>query len=134
MRIPSRTCRAIAARSASSTLIPDSLAISMVTVGHNSLSALARATAQPFRLMPRVPDPRVVAFVGIDDVADQAVAHHVVAAEPGEVDVIEALEDVLDQAQPTGLARGQVDLGDVAGDHHPGAEAEPGQEHLHLFR
>ena len=28
---------------------------------------------------------------------------------------------------------GQVDLGDVAGDHDLGAEAEPGQEHLHLL-
>ena len=31
------------------------------------------------------------------------------------------------------LAR-QVDLRDVAGDDDPGAEAEPGQEHLHLLR
>ena len=31
-------------------------------------------------------------------------------------------------------AEGQVHLGDVPGDHHLGAEAEPGQEHLHLFR
>ena len=27
----------------------------------------------------------------------------------------------------------QIDLGDVAGDHRRGAEADPGQEHLHLF-
>jgi hypothetical protein len=29
---------------------------------------------------------------------------------------------------------GQVDLGDVAGDDHRRAEAEPGEEHLHLLR
>ena len=31
-------------------------------------------------------------------------------------------------------AAGQVDLGDVAGDDHLRAEAEPGEEHLHLLR
>jgi hypothetical protein len=30
-------------------------------------------------------------------------------------------------------AAGQVDLGDVAGDHDLGTEAEPGEEHLHLL-
>src|ERR1019366_9423001 len=150
MRIPSRTCRAMAARSASSTLIPDSLAISMLTVVRRSLSALARATGvgtartalraplngvaasrQPLR---RAPDPRVVTLVGIDDVADKPVPHHVVAGQPGKVQVIQTLEDVLHLAEPAGLARGQVHLGDVARDHHPGAEPEPGEEHLHLFR
>src|ERR1700691_372158 len=111
MRIPSRTCRARAARSASSTLTPDSWAISMLTPGHRSLSALARAPAQPLRRVRRAPDPLVIALVGIDDVADQPVPHHVVAGQPGEVDVVQALEDVLDQAQPAGLPGGQVDLG-----------------------
>src|ERR1700689_2096460 len=106
MRIPSRTCRARAARSASSTLTPDSLAISMLTLGCRSLSALARAPAQPLRRgrrapdplrrggapprgalarppahprggVRRAPDPLVVALIGIDDVADQPVPHHV---------------------------------------------------------
>ena len=35
--------------------------------------------------------------------------------------------------RPDLRAAGQVDLGDVAGDHDLGAEAEPGQEHLHLL-
>src|ERR1039458_2333132 len=153
MRIPSRTCRAMAARSASSTLIPDSLAISMLTVVRRSLSALARATGvgtartalrapldgvtasrQSLRRMRRAPDPRVVTLVGIDDVADKPVPHHVVAGQPCKVQVIQTLEDVLHLAEPAGLARGQVHLGDVARDHHPGAEPEPGEEHLHLFR
>ena len=50
-----------------------------------------------------------------------------------EVDVVHAVEDVLHHAQPADLAGRQVDLGDVAGDDDPGAEAEPGQEHLHLL-
>ena len=35
--------------------------------------------------------------------------------------------------RPDLRAVGQVDLGDVTGDHHLGAEAQPGQEHLHLL-
>src|ERR1017187_6164614 len=134
MRIPSRTCRAIAPRSASSTLTPDSLAISMVTATRSSLSTLARAAGQPLPRMRRPPDPRVAPLVGIDDVADKSLPRRVVGGQPGEVDVIQALENVLHLAQPAGLTRGQVHLGDVARDHHPGPEPEPGEEHLHLFR
>ena len=36
-------------------------------------------------------------------------------------------------AQAAGLAGRQVDLRDVAGHHDPRAEAQPGQEHLHLL-
>src|ERR1035437_2783845 len=107
MRIPSRTCRAMAARSASLTLIPDSLAISMLNVGC-SLSTLTRATrvgaartalrapldgvaaARQSLRMCRAPDPRVVTLVGIHDVADKAVLHHVVAGQPGTVQIIQA--------------------------------------------
>ena len=49
-------------------------------------------------------------------------------------DVLDAVEDVLDDPQPAAGAAGQVDLGHVAGDHDLRAEAEPGQEHLHLLR
>ena len=42
-------------------------------------------------------------------------------------------EDLADHDQPGALVARQVDLGDVAGDHHPRAEPEPGQEHLHLL-
>ena len=55
------------------------------------------------------------------------------AGQPAEVDVVDAVEDVLDDPQAALRAAGQVDLGDVAGDHDLGAEAEPGQEHLHLL-
>ena len=40
---------------------------------------------------------------------------------------------LLDDAQAGLLAARQVGLGDVAGDDDLGAEAEPGQEHLHLL-
>ena len=43
------------------------------------------------------------------------------------------VQDVLDDAQAAVRAAGQVDLGDVAGDDHLRAEAEPGEEHLHLL-
>ena len=43
-------------------------------------------------------------------------------------------EDLADHDQAGALIAGQIDLGDVAGDHHLRPEAEPGQEHLHLLR
>ena len=49
------------------------------------------------------------------------------------MDVVDAVEDLADDPQAGRGALGQVDLGDVAGDHDLGAEAEPGQEHLHLL-
>jgi hypothetical protein len=62
------------------------------------------------------------------------VTHHVVACQLAEVDVIDVGQDLPDQAQPRHGAVRQVHLGDVAGDHYLRAEAEPGQEHLHLLR
>ena len=50
-----------------------------------------------------------------------------------EVHVINAVQDVLDQAQAAGRPGRQVHLGDITGDHDPGAESEPGEEHLHLL-
>src|SRR5512132_4160219 len=54
--------------------------------------------------------------VGGDDPLHELVAHHVLAAEADEVDVLDPGEDVahLDQAGARPLL--QVDLGDVAGD------------------
>jgi hypothetical protein len=53
--------------------------------------------------------------------------------ELGEVDVVDVVQDVADVTQPDSRPAGQVDLGDVTGDDHLGAEPEPGQEHLHLL-
>src|SRR5581483_6424762 len=75
----------------------------------------------------------VVPLVGVDDLADQPVPDDVVAGQPGKVDVLDAVQDVLHHAQPADLAGRQVDLGHVAGHHHPRAEAEPGEKHLHLL-
>src|ERR1700761_2322618 len=74
-----------------------------------------------------------VAIVGGDDPLDEFVADHVLAAELDEGDVFDFVEDVADDHQAGALVARQVDLGDVAGHHHPRAEAEPGEEHLHLL-
>src|SRR5207248_3056228 len=50
-----------------------------------------------------------------------------------EVHIVHAVEDVLHDPQPGHLTAWQVDLGDVTGDHDLRAEAQPGQEHLHLL-
>src|SRR5579875_160947 len=128
MRIWSSANLATAARPASSTSTPDSLAMSTLTG-----ASAPRPPARPSRARLQPPVPRVVPLVRVDDLSHQAVPHHVVAGQPGEMDVVDAGEDVLHHAQPADLAGRQVHLGDVAGDHHPGAEAEPGQEHLHLL-
>jgi len=52
----------------------------------------------------------IVPLVRVDDLADQAVPYHVLAGEPGEVDVLDAVEDVLYHAQPADLPGRQVDL------------------------
>ena len=72
-------------------------------------------------------------LIGCDDLADELVTDDVVFGEPDEADVLDVGEDLLDHPE-AGLGAGrQVDLGDVAGDYHPGAEAQPGEEHLHLL-
>src|ERR1700744_950795 len=122
MCISSSTWRAIAASATSSTATPDSLAMSM-------LNRIARSPTA----LPPFGVPGVVALVGIHDLPDQAVPDHVVAGQPGEVDVWDALEGVLHHPQAADLPLGQVDLGHVTGDDHLGAETEPGQEHFHLL-
>src|SRR5580693_4452290 len=133
IRIWSSVNRATAASPTSSTSMPASLAISMLI---GVLAALPPGGPGP--LNPSMPPVqllglRVVALVRVDDLADQPVPHDVVAGEPREVDVLDAVEDVLHHTEPADLAGRQVDLGHVAGHHHPGAEAQPGEEHLHLL-
>ena len=72
--------------------------------------------------------------VGPDDALDQGVAHHVPGIEEGEADAIHVTQDLDGLAQARGLSARQVYLGDVAGDHRGGAEADAGKEHLHLLR
>ncbi|MCY1296185.1 hypothetical protein D9M70_455600 [compost metagenome] len=60
-------------------------------------------------------------------------AHHVDAGEAGAGDAAHVAQHMLRLHQAALLALGQVDLRDVAGDHRLGAEADPGQEHLHLL-
>src|SRR6478752_8501592 len=133
IRIWSSVNRATAASRTSSTSMPASLAISMLI---GVLAALPPGGPGPLNpLMPPVESLslRVVALVRVDDLADQPVPYDVVAGEPREVDVLDAVEDVLHHAEPADLADRQVDLGHVAGHHDPRAEAEPGEEHLHLL-
>ena len=66
-----------------------------------------------------------MALVGFDDTLHQRVADHILGLEMGEADAGDVLQD-LDHVLEAGAgAAGQVDLGDVAGDHRGGAEADP---------
>ena len=60
-------------------------------------------------------------------------AHHVLLGQLADADALHALQDLHGVLQAAGLVPRQVDLGDVAGDDHFGAEAHAGQEHFHLF-
>src|SRR3712207_2049731 len=125
------TNRQIPASSASSTAISDSLATSTGTRS----APLAARSGRPDRCagarsggggLPGGVPP----LVGVDDVADQAVADDVGAGQVGEVHVVDAVEDLADDLQPALRAAGQVDLRDVTGDHDLRPEAEAGEEHL----
>src|SRR6476469_1584498 len=56
--------------------------------------------------------------VGLDDALDDAVAHHVGAAEVHELDALGRGEDLADDHEPRTLVAREVDLRDVAGDDH----------------
>src|SRR5918998_6243927 len=135
--ISSSACRATARIASVSTSTPDSLAISMDIVvplpfagsapatGPAAAGGTARHGADGLRglLLLRL----VVTRVRVDDLGHQPVTHHVRAGQLGEVHVLDVAQDVADDPQAARRAAGQVDLGDVAGDHNLGAEAEPGQ-------
>src|SRR5262249_61111116 len=64
-------------------------------------------------LLPRL--VRVVTLVRVDDLPDQLVPNHVVAGQLGEVNVRDAVEDVLYHAQPAHLSRQRVYLPELPG-------------------
>ena len=63
----------------------------------------------------------------------EPVSHNVSRSELREVHVVDPLEDFAPPSARCASA-GQVDLRDVAGDHHLRAETQPREKHLHLFR
>ena len=65
----------------------------------------------------------LVLLIGLDDPLDQHVADHVALRQAADGDVLHPLEHPHSLPQAGDLVRGQVDLGDVAGDDDLGAEA-----------
>src|SRR5919198_5961975 len=118
----------------SSTSVPDSLltSIDMVLL---VLLPLVPGLPAPAALVGAVLGAvlAVVLLVRVDDTADELVPYDIVRREAREVDVVEALEDVLHLTQTRLGAGRQVDLRHVTGDHDLGVEAEAGEEHLHLL-
>src|SRR5216683_6919231 len=89
-----------------------------------------RQAARPRR---RVAGTCLVPLIGVDDVPDQPVPDDVMAGQPGEINIRDAFEYLLDDAQPAHPLWRQVDLGNITGHHYPGAEPKPGEEHPHLL-
>src|SRR5687768_6776680 len=71
--------------------------------------------------------------VGIDDARDQRMAHDVLRAELGEGDAAHAVQDAPRFDEAALLSAREVDLRHVSVHHGLGAEADAGQEHLHLL-
>src|SRR4051794_16187406 len=108
------TNRQTPASSASSTAISDSLATSTGTAS----APLAARPRRPGRCAGGRGLPTgVPAVVGVDDVADQPVPDDVGAGQIHELHVVDPVEDLADNPQPALRAPGEVDLGDVTGDH-----------------
>src|SRR5882757_11177612 len=114
--------------SSSETSMPDSLDTSMLT------PSPSRSTAGGAPLRPihqGIAGLRL--FVRVDDFGDQPMPDNVCASEFGEVDIVDAVEDLHHRTQARGCAAGQIYLRDVAGDDDLRAKAQAGQEHLHLL-
>src|ERR687891_454405 len=75
-----------------------------------------------------------VALVRLDDALDEHVAHDVLVAELDELDPVDLRQDAPHVDETGGLVLREVDLRYVTRDDHLRAEAQPGQEHLHLLR
>src|SRR5579875_3715758 len=130
---------------ASSTATPDSLTTSTLMPPRRARPPSRASPAPPRSPVPAAlaPGPsagqpgrragRVIARVGVHNPRDQLVADHVVRGELAEVDVGHVLKHLLDHPQPADLPGRQVHLGHVTGHDDPGAEPQPGEEHLHLL-
>ena len=75
---------------------------------------------------------RPATVVGRDDVSHDLVPDHVLGLQVHEGEVGHTTQDLFESHQ-SGAAAGDVHLGHVAGDDRLRAEADPGQEHLHLL-
>src|SRR5438270_5745172 len=118
--------------SASETSMPDSLETSILM--SSSRSSSATACTRGASRSPVHPRARLfVAGIGVDDLRNQPVAHHIDAGQLRDVDVVDALEDVHRRPQAGTGATGKVDLGHVPGDDDLRPETESSEEHLHLF-
>src|SRR4051812_47813566 len=106
------TNRATLTSSSSETSMPDSLDTSMLT------RSPSRSGARGAPLCP-VHQFGLLGFgVGVDDIGDEPVADDVGAGEFGEVDVVDAIENVHRPSQARGGAAGQVHLCDVTCDNN----------------
>src|SRR3954471_14897468 len=113
----------------SSTSVPDSLLTSIDMVLARLLPLVTAALVGAVLRTVLA----VVLLVRVDDTADQLVPDDILGRQPGEVDVLEALQDLLHLPQ-TGLgAVRQVYLGDITRDDDLRGESEPREERLHLL-
>ena len=77
--------------------------------------------------------PVLVLIIRFDDVLNQFMTHDVALVKVYETDAVNVAKDIPHFDQPRDAVRRKINLGNVAGHYGLGIEAEPGQEHLHLF-
>src|ERR1700758_3033921 len=123
------TNRATLTNSASETSMPDSLDTSMLIGPLSTTAGTRRPPSCPIQCQAGFFKFRIC----INDFRDQPVAHHVNTGQLGDVDVVDASQD-LDRRPQTGPgAAGEVDLGDVPRDNDLRPKTQPSEEHLHLL-
>src|SRR5229473_4485023 len=72
--------------------------------------------------------------IGSHDLCHQLVAYDVLVGEYHAADAVDVRKQANRLGKAGGLATRQVDLAGIAGDDHAAVLAQPGQEHLHLYR
>ena len=73
-------------------------------------------------------------FVGAHDARDQGIAHHIVIGKVDEGGAFHILQRLDRFSEAGSRADRQIDLRQIAGDHHAGIFTEAGEEHFHLHR
>ena len=85
------------------------------------------------RKLARRPDEIVPPLVSSHDSLDKVMTHDIHLVEMDEADSVNTTQDFEHLNQATLLSGRQVDLRNVAGDHHFRIETDTSQNHLHLL-
>src|SRR5690625_4703053 len=140
---PSRQCRLNCCPSSASTILivssgASSPASAAAAKRRSSSSSTGSFTPWAYSMTrPAVRGSGRLVFVGFgigfDNASDDGMANHIACVKESCADPLNGLEQRNGLAQSALHVRRQVDLGQITGNHCPGAKTDAGQKHLHLF-